>query len=89
MTNSFEDRIVRKFKIEHLKKFTRFPIIVIYKNPSDYPDKYVARVWNIDSPTALIALAESLEEIRKTIPDEMYNLGRNNEDDPCIVEAWI
>ena len=89
MTNSFEDRIVRKFKIEHLKKFTRFPIIVIYKNPSDYPDKYVARVWNIDSPTALIALAESLEEIRKTIPDEMYNLGRNNEDDPCIIEVWI
>lgn len=24
---------------------TGMPLIVIYRNPTDYPDKYVARLW--------------------------------------------
>ena len=66
------------------------PIWVIYDHPSDYPDNYVARLWNSDSPTDTVLLADSLE----TIQEKLHEMGllcmpRMDEDDPCIVEVWI
>jgi hypothetical protein len=69
------------------------PIICIYFNTRDYPDKYVARLFDIlnGKPQAsrYITLGYSLEVIRNTLPEYMTNLNRNTMDDEKIVECWI
>lgn len=72
-----------------LRKNTRVPIITIYRNPKDYPGKYVARVFDINIPTMLAVTADTLEEIRKCVPPGMRRFRRRQEDDPCIVEAYV
>ena len=89
MAEPSEDRVVRAFDRARLAKQTKMPLIVVYNNPEDYPNKYVARVWDVNRPTALVAVADTLEEIREAIPQEMYNIGRQPQDDPCIVEVWL
>lgn len=84
-----EDRAVKRLDLERLRKQTKLPMITVYKHPEDYPEQYVARVWDVNKPTHIIALADTLEELREAIPEGMYNLGRRPQDDPCIVEVWI
>lgn len=73
----------------NLHSLAGVPIIAVYNSPSDYPGKYVARVWDINKPTKVIVIRDSLEEIRKTIPSYMKRLGACNMDDPVIVETWL
>lgn len=73
----------------NLRTLVSVPIIAIYNSPSDYPGKYIARLWNIDKPTKFIAVKDSLEEIRKIIPSYMTRLGACSMDDPVIVETWL
>lgn len=84
-----EDKVVKSFDMNSLIKITRLPLICIYNSPSDYPGKYVARLWDVDKPTNMVAIAESLEEIRGAKPPEMMIMGRMPNDDPVIVETWI
>ena len=67
---------------------------VIYFNPSDYPRKYVVRMWEITSDGSIYAAAtpwvhDTLEQARNAIPEWCALAGRAKEDDPCIVEVWI
>ena len=71
------------------KNDINFFIWVIYKHPSDYPDKFVCRIWNLDKPTDKIWLADTLEGIHRIIPDNMVKLDRHVDDDPVVVETWI
>jgi len=89
MTELQEDKQIHKFSAERLAKMSRMPLIVIYAHPADYPNNYVARAWDVDKPTHLIALGDTLEEARTAIPEGMCNLGRFQNDDPCIAEVWI
>ncbi len=89
MSESREDRVVKRFDLERLSKQTKLPLITVYRHPEDYPEQFVARVWDLNRPTNLIALADTLEELREAIPEGMYNIGRQPQDDPCIVEVWI
>ena len=66
----------------------------IYRHPSDYPEDYVARLWESDSagtrPTGSIVVSPKLEIVR----DHMRELGltrleRDPGDDPAILETWI
>jgi hypothetical protein len=66
----------------------------VYRHPRDYPDKYVARLFEIDADgprvTGSIVIADGLERLQ----DEMMQMGlvklmRNAEDDPVIVETWL
>lgn len=84
-----EDKVVRSFNLNSLMQITRLPLICVYNNPSDYPGKYVARLWDVDKPTNMVAIAESLEEIREAKPPEMMIMDRMPNDDPVIVETWI
>lgn len=84
---SNQNKEVEKFNLGGLG--LKFPIIVVYKHPEDYPDKYLARLWDIKTPTKLIATADSLDELRKGKPTEMMIMQRHPEDDPKIVETWI
>lgn len=66
----------------------------IYQHPNDYPDLYVARLFEVDGngsrPTGSIVIAETLDRLR----EEMIHMGltpinRSPEDDPVIVETWL
>lgn len=65
------------------------PIIVVYKNPSDYPGKYVARLWTLDKPTEFAIIKDTLAEVRAAIPAGFTMLAPSVGDDPVIVETWI
>lgn len=71
----------------------RFPVIVVYKEPKDYPDGLVARVWDGDGniPTNMIVLRETIREIRKDIKAAGFiaRFNRQQGDDPVIEEIWI
>lgn len=68
----------------------------IYENPSDYPGKFVVRKCVVHqgeleprqarNPKSV---CDTLEEARGAIPLWLVNLGRKEQDDPCIVETWI
>lgn len=71
-------------------KKLRVPIIVIYQNPIDYPKgTYVARLFDIDKPTALCKVSKSLEEARSIVPSYMAKIDRKEEDEKQILETWI
>jgi hypothetical protein len=67
----------------------------IYDHPSDYPDKYVMRRWNLyrgddtSYATEEMALADTLHGIRCKVPPGLACLPRFVGDDPSIVEVWI
>lgn len=64
-------------------------IWVIYKHPKDFPNKYVVRHWINENPTKTMYTANTLEEIRKKIPQGLTLLPRFPQDDPKIVEVWL
>jgi hypothetical protein len=66
----------------------------VYRHPRDYPDKFVARLFEVDAAgsraTGSIVIAEKLERLQ----DEMMQMGlvklmRSPGDDPVIVETWL
>lgn len=64
--NSVNNKIIHSFRDVDLSAIA-IPSIAIYKHPRDIPDKYVARVYACSSPTNVIMLADSAEELRKDI----------------------
>ncbi len=84
------DRIITRFDYGRLVKQTTVPIITIYDHPADYPDKFVARVWDVNRPTNLAAVADTYEELLEAIPvNSMVKMARSPGDDPVIMETWI
>lgn len=67
----------------------QLPLIAIYHNPSDFPGKFVARVYDLNEASPVHMVKNSLEEIRNRIPLEMSRLNRHQDDDPVIVEVWV
>ena len=65
-------------------------IYVIYKNPSDYPGSFVVRRWCGDrADLKPIIITSELLSARSRIPDDCVNIGRQDNDDPAILECWI
>lgn len=84
------DRVVSRFNYARLVSTTTLPIIAVYKHPEDYPDKYVARAFDLQQPTNLVAVADDYDGILGAIPTgDMVRLERSEKDDPAIVETWI
>lgn len=65
------------------------PVIAVYKNPADFPEKFVARLFRLGKPTVIVVAKNTLPEIRMTIPRNMVRLPRHMNDDPVILETWI
>ena len=69
-------------------------MMVVYRHPTDFPDKYVVRRWTCMSsgakadPVPLI-VCNTLEEARAAIPQWMVHLERSAGDDPAILEVWL
>lgn len=66
-------------------------IWVVYDHPLDYPDKFVARAWIGEEPTASIMIADDIEKLRDVLQLEMglVKLMPSPEDDPKILETWL
>lgn len=65
------------------------PIITIYKYPKDYPDKFVARLFDLNNATNVFMLGNTYGQIRYKIPRHMHRFPRDVRDDPVIVESWL
>jgi hypothetical protein len=84
-----DDIYLARFEYEKLTEQAAIPVIIVTANQDDYPRRYVARLWDISVPTSTqyMALEDTLEELRKTIPAEMSRLPAAPDD--SIVEAWL
>lgn len=78
---------IREFNLKALK----FPIIVVYRHPKDYPDKYAARVFDITRQTDAVVVKDTLQELQRDIAWNTHKsfLPADERDEPCIVGSWI
>ena len=84
------DMILDTFVGVKLNTLSSVPIISVYRKPKDYPDKYVARLWDINNkPTTFVVIADTLERVRELIPRSMVCIPPSEKDDPVIVEVYI
>lgn len=74
----------------------KLPIVVVYFDPKDYPDKYVARIWDasiINARTNIVLVEDDLDTIRREIlasrPYNVTRFDRAESDDPKIVECYL
>jgi hypothetical protein len=66
------------------------PLFVIFKNPSDFPGKFVVRRWQGGVPEQEpLAVTSDLATARKVIPADCICVGRELDDDPCVLESWV
>lgn len=84
-----DDIYLARFDYEELTEQATIPVIIVTANQDDYPRRYVARLWDMSVPTSTqyMALEDTLEELRKTIPAEMSRLPAAPDD--SIVEVWL
>jgi hypothetical protein len=84
LTNSFYPSDVDMSEI-------KLPMIVVLKNPLDYPDKYVARLHEAmtNQATNVIMVKGTLEEIRAGIPTLYQKLMPSEKDVKNMVEYYI
>jgi hypothetical protein len=74
---------------------TTLAMWTVYKRPTDYPDKFVARRFDVGAggpkPSADIIVAEDLKTLRTILRDEMHLtcLSRDPSDEVQIVETWL
>lgn len=74
---------------------TALMLYVIYRNPRDYPGKFVVREHAVTHDTGIVivdpplAVVGSLAAARNAVPAGLYNMGRMADDEPQIVEVWI
>lgn len=72
-------------------------IYTVYKNPIDYPGKYVVREFKIVQGTAgplasrePLIVADSYEDIKKRMQRmQLVCVARHPEDEPQIMESWM
>lgn len=65
-------------------------LFVVYESPSDHPGKYVVRKHNLNGPTLICRVCESLAQARAPLIDlGLYRLPRDAMDEPQILETWF
>lgn len=67
-------------------------IYTVYKHPTDYPNNYVVRSFEIKPNESIpkeVKLADTLESARGLIPSDCVLLARHPDDDSTIVESWL
>ena len=67
---------------------TETTIWVVYKHPTDYPDKYVARCFVNDEPMAEHFVSNTLDKIRRKF-DKFDWIPRSDEDDKHILGCYF
>lgn len=72
-------------------KSLKMPLVTVYNNPADYPNKVVARVFDLDMPTNIVIMKNTVEEMQADIRKytNMTFLNRTAHDEECVVGVWI
>lgn len=66
------------------------PVYAIYKNPADYPGKFVLRRYVNEVPDEEpMCVSENFAEVRSNLPEGVTNIPLFPGDDPCLYETWI
>ena len=69
------------------------PLVTVYKKPLDFPDAFVARVWDGKGPkpTNTMIKRNTIQEIREDIMAAGFEtvFQRAEDDEPHIVETWM
>jgi hypothetical protein len=62
----------------------------IYKHPTDYPDRFVARQFVLDKPTENVIISPDIETLRSHFLEiGLSCITRSPHDEPQIVEVWL
>ena len=69
-------------------------MLVVYRYPSDFPNKYVVRRWTCMATGGVpdrvpLIVCDTLEEARAAVPQWMVRLERQAGDDPVVCEVWL
>jgi len=65
-------------------------IWTIYDRPTDYPDRFVARLWSNGQITNQMMFADTLDDMRSWLAEMgLTKVMRSPGDDPVIVESWL
>lgn len=87
-----KNKVIHSFSEVDLTSIA-IPSIVIYRHPEDFQDQCVARVYAGSSPTNIIMLADSVEELRQDIEKEceqcIWWFGRMPADPESVVGVYI
>ncbi|MCE7797886.1 hypothetical protein LWE61_15150 [Sphingobium sufflavum] len=66
---------------------------VVTENPSDFPGKFVARLWFVTAgamaTTEYYHVSATLEGVRELLPPGLACIQRSPGDEPTIVEIWL
>lgn len=70
-------------------KVVALNIWAVYERPTDYPNSYVARLYQDEKPTEQVIVASTLEEVRGKLPRGLCLMPPMIADDPTIIETWF
>lgn len=82
-------------KVESVKEIDfsglKVPFIAVYRHPEDFPEKCVARIYELDKPTDTLMIKDTLEEIEMDIRKNtgMTFIPRGAEDVLSLVGVWM
>ena len=51
----------------------KVPFVAVYQHPEDFPEKCVARIYELDKPTDTLMVKDTLEEIEMDIRKKYRN----------------
>lgn len=76
-----------------IRKISSLPMISIYFNPKDYPDQYVARVFDIRPGTVYatryVMISNNLGELQRAMPNGFERMDRFPNDEHELLEVWL
>jgi len=71
-------------------------LYTVYESPSDYPDNFVVRRWEIVAPDNVpvamnvVIIGQNLDIIRKELREMgLFRIPRDVSDDKKIIETWL
>lgn len=82
---------ILRLQMNEIRKSGGLSIWTIYDHPLDFPNHFVARCFIYDQPTGSYMTADTVDQLRAVLCDEMHLtcLMRSPEDHPSVVESWI
>lgn len=93
---SHNPKDVKNLYCGHCRFFhaSALPMLTIYEHPTDYPDKYVARLsvavaGQLVRAKEPLGVRDTLKEVQALVPPGSTRLPRDVNDFPSIVEVWI
>ncbi|MDO4275894.1 MAG: hypothetical protein Q4D16_19680 [Eubacteriales bacterium] len=85
-----KDKIVEEITQVDCTKI-EVPMYAVYYNTFDYPGKYVARLYDVDKPTNIVIIKDTIEEMQEYFDQKtpFIYFRRGAGDVPELVGVWV